>query len=50
MALFKQLNANTAEVAVYWEVIEPQPGQFDFSSVDLIVEGARKNNLRLVLL
>ncbi len=48
--LFKQLNANTAEVPVYWEVIEPQEGQFDFSSVDMTLDGARQNNLRLVLL
>jgi hypothetical protein len=48
--LFKKLNANTAEIPVYWEVIEPQPGRFDFASVDRILEGARENNLRLVLL
>jgi hypothetical protein len=48
--LYKELHANTAEIPVYWEVIEPQPGKFDFSSVDRILEGARRNNLRLVLL
>lgn len=48
--LYKQLNANTAEVPVYWEVVEPQPGKFDFTSVGMMIEGARKNNLRLVLL
>jgi hypothetical protein len=48
--LYKELHANTAEIPVYWEVIEPQPGKFDFASVDRILEGARRNNLRLVLL
>ena len=48
--LYKQLHANTAEIPVYWEVIEPQPGHFDFTSVDRILDGARKNDLRLVLL
>jgi hypothetical protein len=48
--LYKELHANTAEIPVYWEVIEPQPGKFDFTSVDKIIDGARKNNLRLVLL
>ncbi len=48
--LYKELHANTAEIPVYWEVIEPQPGKFDFASVDRILDGARKNNLRLVLL
>jgi hypothetical protein len=48
--LYKELHANTAEIPVYWEVVEPQPGKFDFTSVDRILDGARKNNLRLVLL
>lgn len=48
--LFKQMHANTAEVPVYWEVVEPKQGQFDFSSVDVILEGARKTGLRVVLL
>ncbi|HEY9127264.1 MAG TPA: DUF5597 domain-containing protein [Acidobacteriaceae bacterium] len=48
--LYKQLHANTAEIPVYWEVIEPQPGHFDFASVDRILAGARRNNLHLVLL
>lgn len=48
--LFKQISANTAEIPVYWEAIEPEPGRYDFSSVDQVLDGARKNNLRLVLL
>ena len=48
--IFKQLNANTAEVPVYWDVVEPEAGRFDFASVDMTIEGARKNDLRLVLL
>jgi hypothetical protein len=46
----KQMNVNTAEVPVYWETIEPQPGQYDFTLVDQIIQGARQNNLRLILL
>ena len=48
--IYKQLHANTAEIPVYWEVIEPQPGHFDFTSVDRILSGARQNNLHLILL
>ncbi|HTJ29304.1 MAG TPA: DUF5597 domain-containing protein [Acidobacteriaceae bacterium] len=48
--IYKELHANTAEIPVYWEVIEPQPGQFDFSSVDRILDGARKNDLHVILL
>jgi Domain of unknown function (DUF5597)/Glycosyl hydrolases family 35 len=43
-------HANTAEVPVYWEAIEPKQGQFDFGSVDLAIQAARKRDLHLVLL
>ena len=43
-------HANTAEVPIYWEAIEPKQGQFDFSSVDLAIQAARKRELRLVFL
>lgn len=44
------LHANTLEAPVYWEQMEPQPGQFDFTNVDALVKGAREHNFRLVLL
>jgi hypothetical protein len=44
------LHANTIEAPVYWEQLEPQPGRFDFTNVDQIVEGARAHNLHVVLL
>jgi beta-galactosidase GanA len=44
------LHANTVEAPVYWEQLEAQPGHFDFSNVDQIVEGARAHNLHVVLL
>jgi hypothetical protein len=43
-------HANTAEVPIYWEAIEPAEGQFDFSSVDMAIQAARKRDLHLVLL
>jgi hypothetical protein len=43
-------HANAAEVPIYWEAIEPKEGQFDFSSVDLSLEAARKRDLHLVFL
>lgn len=46
----KAMKLNTALVPVYWELIEPAEGQFDFKLVeDLIVE-ARKNDIKLVFL
>jgi hypothetical protein len=44
------LHANTIEAPVYWEQLEPQPGHFDFTNVDQIVEGARAHHLHAVLL
>ncbi|MBN2774390.1 MAG: beta-galactosidase, partial [Prolixibacteraceae bacterium] len=46
----ESLNANTLEVPIYWEQIEPQPGQFDFSLIDTLLLQARERNKYLVLL
>lgn len=42
------LKLNTVLVPVYWELIEPTEGKFDFTLVDGLIQDARKNNLRLV--
>jgi beta-galactosidase GanA len=44
------MHFNTAVVPAYWEIIEPKEGHFDFRSVDGLVAGARRHNMRLVLL
>jgi hypothetical protein len=44
------MHANTVEAPVYWEQLEPREGQFDYSNVDQLVEGARAHNLHAVLL
>jgi Domain of unknown function (DUF5597)/Glycosyl hydrolases family 35 len=43
-------HGNTAEVPIYWELIEPERGHFDFSTLDDVIQGARAHHLRLVLL
>ena len=43
-------NLNTVFAAVSWELIEPEEGQFDFSSVDSLIEGARQHHLHLIFL
>ena len=48
--VFKALNANTAEIPVYWEVVEPKPGEFHFEAVDQIVRDARTQRLHVVFL
>jgi len=45
-----QLNLNTALIPVYWDLIEPREGTFDFMLIDGLLEQARQNNLRLILL
>ena len=44
------MHANTLEIPVAWEQIEPVEGKFDFSYVDTLVAQARQNKVRLVLL
>ena len=43
-------NMNTVLAAVTWELVEPQPGKFDFALVDGAIREARRNNLRLIFL
>jgi beta-galactosidase GanA len=44
------MNANTAEVPIYWELIEPEPGTYDFTIVDRTIEMAREAGVRLIFL
>ncbi len=46
----KAMNANTLEIPIYWEQIEPQPGKYDFSLVDTLLKQGRQHKVRLVLL
>lgn len=47
---FEALGMNTVLAPVYWELVEPEEGVFDFSSVDWLIEDARVHDMRLVLL
>ncbi len=48
--VIKQLHANTVQVPIAWEQVEPVEGRFDFSFVDTLVKEARQNEVRLILL
>src|SRR5208283_3745914 len=48
--LVAQTRLNTVLPGVSWNQIEPMEGKFDFSILDGVIKGARKHNLRLVLL
>ena len=45
-----QMHLNTVLAPVSWELIEPTEGRFDWSSVDSMIEAARANQLKLVIL
>lgn len=47
---FRELNLNTVLAPVYWDLVEPAEGQFDFSLVDQLIEDARRAEMKLVLL
>ena len=44
------MKLNTVLAPVYWELVEPEEGEFDFSSVDQLINQARKYDTKLVLL
>lgn len=41
---------NTVLAPAYWELIEPQEGEFDFSLVDALIDTAAENGIKLVVL
>ena len=47
---FKAMNLNTVEYPVYWNVIEPVEGKFDFTGFDQILQGLRAQGLRAMIL
>ena len=44
------LNMNSVIAAVYWELIEPTEGSYDFSLVEAMIRSARRENLKLCFL
>lgn len=46
----RELGLNTVLVPVYWELMEPEENKFDFTLLEEIINDARKQELKLVLL
>ncbi|MCL2088837.1 MAG: DUF5597 domain-containing protein [Oscillospiraceae bacterium] len=44
------LNLNTIIAPVYWELVEPEEGRYDFGLVEGLIDQARREKVRLVLL
>lgn len=47
---FRRMNLNTVITPVYWELMEPEEGHFDFGLVDSLIDQAARHELKLVLL
>lgn len=45
-----EMNLNTLLVPVYWELMEPEEGKFDFHLIDTVTGGARHHTIKLILL
>lgn len=46
----RQMHLNTVIAPIYWELLEPEEGRFDFALVDSLIKEARRYDLKLVLL
>ncbi|MBQ8655589.1 MAG: DUF5597 domain-containing protein [Prevotella sp.] len=50
MPRMKALGLNTVLVPAYWEFLEPEEGQFDYTLIDRTISKARENDLKVIFL
>ncbi len=46
----KAMGLNTVLMPVYWELMEPQEGRYEFGLIDHLIGSARKNGVKIVVL
>ena len=46
----RRMNLNTVLVPVYWEMLEPEEGKYDFTLTDKAIDQAHENGLKVVFL
>ena len=49
LAMLDDLKVRKIRIPVYWDLVEPQEGVYDFSNVDWQLEEARKRNAEIIL-
>lgn len=50
IASAKAAHMNTIAVPVYWEILEKEEGNYDFSQADMLIEMSREAGLHLIIL
>ena len=48
--LAEAMRLNTAELQVFWELLEPVEGQYDFTQVDRLIQECRAHGVKMVLI
>ena len=48
--VFKELNMNSVIAPIYWDLIEPEEGKYDFTLIDGLIKQAREHEMKLVFL
>jgi len=49
LAILDDLGVKKIRLPIYWQDVEPQPGQYNFSDYDWMIEEAQKRNVELIL-